>query len=352
MKRYKQYVRHFNPFESSAARRAMRRRVKKCRNPTNNDVMPISSENCQEYCEKDLEVSFDSFMTNSTDLSADLDGSSVSSFVIYQNDERNSYEKDTRWFSSEQETKETPCEELEDMQNDGTTGEDVIEQFPTFDRFVKDDDNVSDDSSNHSSDLDGTESDNESLEDACSQSDNDLLYSDAPITTTSSVVLLLSFASKHKLTREAFNDLLVVIEAHCPQPNNCKTTVRKLLDFVSQAKGEIVRHYFCEYCKAYHGRRKVELGGNCNICQKELSTTCGYFIEVPIVKQLQNFFGGEHLTFTISSVYSNMISQAHDMKLSLLWKKLRLIRSNRALDFFFRLLYNCLSSNDHSLEIE
>ena len=301
-KRYKKYVRHFNPFESSAARRAMRRRVKKRGNPTKNDAMPISSDNCQGYCENDcendLEDSFDGFMINSTDLSADLDGSSVSSSVLCQNDERNRFEKETQWFSSEQEIKGTPCEELEDIQtDDGTMGEDV--QFPTFDRFVKDDDNVSDDSS----DLDDSESDNESLDDACAQSDSDLLYSDAPITTTSSVVLLLSFASKHKLTREAFNDLLVVIEAHCPQPNNCKTTVRKLLDFVSQAKGEIVKHYFCEYCKAYHGRCKAEVSGNCNICHKELSTTCGYFIEVPIVKQLQNFFGGKHFNLTISSVY-------------------------------------------------
>ena len=299
-KRYKKYVRHFNPFESSAARRAMRRRVKKRGNPTRNNVMPISSENCQGYCEKDLEVSFDhvnGFMINSTDLSADLDGSSVSSFVPCLNDERNSFEKETQWFNSEQEIKGTPCEELEDMQTDGMTGEDV--QFPTFDRFVKDDDNASDDFS----DVGDSESDNESLDDACAPSESDLLYSDAPITTTSSVVLLLSFASKYKLTREAFNDLLVVIEAHCPQPNNCKTTVRKLLDFVSQAKGEIVKHYFCEYCKAYHGGCKAEVSGNCNICQKELSTTCGYFIEVPIVKQLQNFFGGEHFNLIIMSVY-------------------------------------------------
>ena len=176
---YKQYVRHFNPFESSAARRATRRRIKKCGNPEKNDVIPISSQNCQEYCEKDVEVPFDGFMINSTNLSADLEGSSVSSFVIDQNDERNSLEKDTLWFSSEQEIKGIPCEELEDMQTDRTTGEDAIEQFPTFDRFVKDDDNASDDSS----DLDDSESDNESLEDAYAQSDSDLLYSDAPITT-------------------------------------------------------------------------------------------------------------------------------------------------------------------------
>ena len=37
---------------------------------------------------------------------------------------------------------------------------------------------------------------------------------------------------------------------------------------------------------------------NCVLHQKELSTTFGYFIKVPIVKQLQNIFGGEHFNLT------------------------------------------------------
>lgn len=41
----------------------------------------------------------------------------------------------------------------------------------------------------------------------------DVLFSGAPITTTSSIVLILSFVMKHKLSQEAFRDLLAVIEA-------------------------------------------------------------------------------------------------------------------------------------------
>ena len=107
----------------------------------------------------------------------------------------------------------------------------------------------------------------------------------------SSAVLLQSFVIRHKFTREAFKDLLVVIEAHCPKPNNCHTTVSKLLDFVRQAKSNMVRHFFCGYCKAYHGKSKGN--GNCHICGKHLSETAAHFIEVPIVKQLQNHFAGK-----------------------------------------------------------
>lgn len=88
-----------------------------------------------------------------------------------------------------------------------------------------------------------------------------------------------------------------MIEAHCPRPNNCKKEVKKLFEFVSQAKGNIVKHFFCSYCKAYFGkgtqdnRGNTGIKGTCHICGKNLATTHGFFIEAPIVKQLQTFFG-------------------------------------------------------------
>ena len=45
-----------------------------------------------------------------------------------------------------------------------------------------------------------------------------------------------------------------------------------------------------------HG--KTEMKGTCHICGKNLASTHGYFIEAPIVKQLQTFFrifGGEFI---------------------------------------------------------
>ena len=72
---------------------------------------------------------------------------------------------------------------------------------------------------------------------------DDKLYSGAPMTSRSSTMLLLSFVFKHKLTREAFNDLLQVIEAHCPRPNSCKLQLQ--FEFESKTKGDtVVKNYY------------------------------------------------------------------------------------------------------------
>ena len=142
---------------------------------------------------------------------------------------------------------DSSCEfALEDEDNSRISGDefellDSPEDSNTFEKFVKDEDACSDFFSDCE---DPDEIDSECIPEQCEVESDDRLYSGAPITSSSSVVLLLSFVFKHKLTHEAFNDLLAVIEAHCPRPNNCKTTVNKLFQFLSQAKGNVVKHYF------------------------------------------------------------------------------------------------------------
>ena len=147
-------------------------------------------------------------------------------------------------------------------------------------RFIKEDDTSSDIFSDFESSVG---SDSETLPEECEKED-DVLYSGSPITTSSSIVLILSFVMKYKLTQEAFRDLLAVIEAHCSRPNNCKEEVQKLFEFVSQAKGNIVKHFFCSYCKACFGkstqdnRGNTEIKGTCHICGKNLATTFSWIL--------------------------------------------------------------------------
>ena len=155
----------------------------------------------------------------------------------------------------------------------------------SYEVFIGEDTNASLDSVSDSEDHDNLDMTSEKHE----SKPEDVLYSGAPLTSSTSFVLLLTFVMKHKLTREAFNDLLLVIEAHCPRPNNCKTSVKKLLEFGSQANEDLEKHYFCDYCKAYFGKGT----GNCNICGQRISKGGGFFIEVPVEKQLQMFFTGK-----------------------------------------------------------
>ena len=124
-----------------------------------------------------------------------------------------------------------------------------------------------------------------------------MLYSCSPITSSSSVVLLLSFLFEHKLTPEAVGDLLAVVDACCPRPNNCGTTVKKLFQFVSEAKADIVKHFYCSYCNTYYGRgdNPTQVNRTCNICGQGVPIDGRFFTEVPIVKQLQKFFIGKCL---------------------------------------------------------
>ena len=73
-----------------------------------------------------------------------------------------------------------------------------------YERYVMADDAGSD----IFSDCENIESDSESSSKEHEGENIYMLYSGSPITSSSSVVLLLSFVLKHKLTREAFSDLL------------------------------------------------------------------------------------------------------------------------------------------------
>ena len=183
---------------------------------------------------------------------------------------------------------------------DGRLSEDELLDFTStdgnmYDRFVIDDEAGSD----IFSDCENIESDCEYTSGEFIGEQDEILFSGAPITSSSSVVLLLSFVLKHKLTREAFSDLLALVEAHCPRPNNCRTTVKKLFEFVSQAKGDIVKHLYCGYYNAYYSRSDActEVNRTCSICGKEIPEDGRFFIEVPIVKQLRKFFSGKCSVF-------------------------------------------------------
>ena len=281
--RYKEYLRYSNPYKFPAARRKgnVKRYLK------NTTVSPtISRENYGHDLDFEFEREEDVFIPcdqpsrdlciNDSSCEADMTSASLPS----DNDK-----------------------ELEDI--DCSTSDNELSEslsMNMFSRFIKDDD---DNSSEVFSDNENIVSDSEPCLEDCGTDDNDDLYSGAPITTTSSVVLILSFVFKHNLTREAFRDLLTIIEAHCLKPNNCKTNVKKVFDFVSQTKGSIVKHFFCSYCKAYCGQGSLDRHGNaeikgiCHICGKNLANTNGFYIEVPIVKQLQTFFSGKCIQFFV-----------------------------------------------------
>lgn len=112
--------------------------------------------------------------------------------------------------------------------------------------------------------------------------DNDPpLYEGASLSLSSSILLILSCVLKHRLTGQCFTDLLPVIEAHCPKPNYCKTSVQKLFDHFKNIKGNLVKHTFCTFCKGYICKQRqaepVILPDTCRICGSSLAVRFSRF---------------------------------------------------------------------------
>ena len=75
--------------------------------------------------------------------------------------------------------------------------------------------------------------------------DDTPLYPGASITVNVTMILLLAFAVRHKLTNEAISDLLYLINTICPKPNNtCKT----LYNFKNFFSNLVMPTNFCYYC--------------------------------------------------------------------------------------------------------
>ena len=148
-----------------------------------------------------------------------------------------------------------------------------------------------------SDDSDGSVYDDCDKEPPC---DNDTpLYEGAPLSLSSSILLILAFVLKHRLTGQCFTDLLGVIEAHCPKPNQCKSSVRKLFDFFKNIKGNLVKHIFCTYCNSYICEQReaepIVLPDSCEICGTCLankSNDTSFFLEAPLDNQIRKLFKG------------------------------------------------------------
>ncbi|KAK3919910.1 Halomucin [Frankliniella fusca] len=107
------------------------------------------------------------------------------------------------------------------------------------------------------------------------------LYPNARLSVLESVMLVLSLALRFSLTGECITHLLETIELHCPTPNQCITTLYRFKTFFKEIGREtLVLHYFCESCYS-------ELAGKDSVCANCEITEVAFFIEIPLVRQLQ-----------------------------------------------------------------
>ena len=121
--------------------------------------------------------------------------------------------------------------------------------------------------------------------------DQEPLYKGANVTLGSVMVLLVLFVIRHNLTSEALENLLSIIAALLPASSILPSSVSRFKKYFANLKHPFVFHHYCSFCFAYISQRGVKQCTNSH-CLKDLSAKGGtsYFIEIPIVEQLQTMF--------------------------------------------------------------
>ena len=269
---YRQYLRQDEPFQSQALQKKLRRSNKECKLTPD---LPLATEFADEFDNEEIDLhqnEFDSSVeegqdcqeeenidTNLDELSKDPCGSD---WIGEENFERVDssaidYSSDSDLFSCS-----SAAGTVYDFDSDNST--------------------------------DGSDYDDCDVEQP--HNNDPPLYEGASLSLSSSILLTLSFVLKHRHTGQCFTDLLAVIEAHCPKPNYCKTSVRKLFDHFKNIRGNLVKHMFCTFCKGYICEQRqaesVILPDSCRICGTSLVNNTSFFLEAPLADQISKLFKG------------------------------------------------------------
>ncbi|KAL7291171.1 hypothetical protein TKK_0015087 [Trichogramma kaykai] len=144
---------------------------------------------------------------------------------------------------------------------------------------------------NHDNSNDDSSSDDGSSEDDSSEDEDDdqyhfadPLYPGAPISVGESLVLILTFATRFKISEVVLAALIEVISAHCIQPHKCVKSVYKLKKTLADFDVPIIKEYFCGVCFAKLDEQY------CSTCNEN---NVRYFLRGSIIEQLHSFFKRE-----------------------------------------------------------
>ena len=154
------------------------------------------------------------------------------------------------------------------------------------------DENVSDTNSDNSVSDDDWEMESDSVRATdMDTADRELLYPNAELTVSDCLMLLMTFSVRHSLSCVGFNDLLQVLDACCPHPNNIRTSVRQVWRYFENHDSEKVVHFYCQHCFKYlHPLHPPNENDLCSGCGQPLSENGPYFIQVPFQRQIVQLF--------------------------------------------------------------
>ena len=119
--------------------------------------------------------------------------------------------------------------------------------------------------------------------------DDNPIYPNARITNAVSMLLIMTFALKHKLSGLAIRDLLSLIDIHCLVPNPLLKSLFKFKQYFHSLKNPLKKHHFCSKCSISLKQDSVECPNVA--CKKNIDhQSTPFFIELSIIDQLKALF--------------------------------------------------------------
>lgn len=135
--------------------------------------------------------------------------------------------------------------------------------------------------------------------------ENELLYENSRITVGESLLLIMAFIMRHKLSLVASEDLISLVELHCPGQNNALKGLSRFREFFQSLKHPMKKHFSCPNpkCRIYISASKPQSGDVCQICQEPLSEK-SFFLELPVEEQLKTVLSRKwHSIFTLHNLF-------------------------------------------------
>lgn len=115
--------------------------------------------------------------------------------------------------------------------------------------------------------------------------DDDVLYDGAPLTVGESMLAILTFALRYKLSGSCLDDLLSLIALHCRQEGNrCRKSTYQFRKFFENIQFPINRHYYCPSCFVSVPQKN----GRCGRCGSNAGNN--FFIQIPILNQVRTLY--------------------------------------------------------------
>ncbi|KAE8741566.1 hypothetical protein FOCC_FOCC012903 [Frankliniella occidentalis] len=110
------------------------------------------------------------------------------------------------------------------------------------------------------------------------------LYNNANITINESMVMVLSLMLNHNLTGSCIEDLLQVINFHCPAENLHKLSYHKFRKFTRCGKVPMKKKFYCSVCMT--GLENED--ALCTVCGVDREKN--YFVQLPLAPQLRELY--------------------------------------------------------------